>query len=77
MKTPDLLLDMPAKDFDDINQYFWQEQTQRDLRNALYETRKDYGGISLEVVAETIGSVFDSAEVGMLIELLSTHEDKN
>lgn len=75
MKTPDVLLNLPTEDFDLISRHFAQEETERELRNALYDTRKDYGGISLEVVAQTIGSVLDSAEKEELINLLQKHED--
>ena len=75
MKTPDVLLEMSNEEFDLIHAYWSQEGTKVDLRDALYATRQENGGISLEEVALTVSKVFDPEEVKALINELQRHED--
>lgn len=71
MKTPDILLDMDSEKFDTINRYFTEELTEKNLRDALMDTRKQFGGISLQRVALIIRERFDEAEVASLVSELT------
>ena len=75
MKTPDVLLGMPIDEFETIQKYYEMEQTEKQLKDALYATRQERSGISLDVVAQTMIAVFDSMELEALINTLQSNEN--
>jgi len=59
--------ELKDKERDDLSQ---NEYTEMELSSALYRTRQEGSGVSIERIAEIIAKKFDGSEVSLLIEQL-------